>query len=367
MVIIRVTIVTITHHMSLLDKLKKNSVIKESSSLEKSKFLEPDFTISTLVLAINIALSGEINGGMKPGLLQIAGPSRHFKTNMGLIIASAFLRSDKDAVIIFYDSEFGASKKYFESAGIDTSRVLHIPIMNIEELKFDMMKQLEGIDRKDKVMIFIDSIGNLASKKESDDAIDGKSVADMTRAKALKSLWRIVTPYLTMKQIPCIAINHIYMTQELYAKPVLGGGQGNMLSSNDVWIIGRSQEKGDDGVEGYTFTINIEKSRAVKEKSKIPVTVMFDGGIKRESGLLDLAIEFGAVIKPSNGWYSRVDLSTGEVEEKKYRLKECNYEWFKPIIDSKEFQQKVIERYQLGVGNLLDDGEFETTIEADDE
>lgn len=210
--------------MSLLDKLKKNSVVKEASSLEKSKFLEPDFTISTMVLAINIAMSGELYGGMKSGLLQIAGPSRHFKTNMGLIIASAFLRSDKDAVILFYDSEFGASKKYFESAGIDPARVLHVPIVNIEELKFDLVKQLEGIERKDKVLIFIDSIGNLASKKEAEDALDGKSVADMTRAKALKSLWRIVTPYLTTKQVPCIAINHTYKTMELYAKDVVGGG-----------------------------------------------------------------------------------------------------------------------------------------------
>lgn len=150
---------------------------------------------------------------------------------------------------------------------------------------------------------------------------------------------------------------------------IVNHNTGNMYSANDIWIIGRSQEKGDDGVEGYTFTINIEKSRAVKEKSKIPVTVMFDGGIKRESGLLDLAMEFGAVIKPNNGWYSRVDLETGEVEEKKSRLKDCDINWFKPIIDSPIFQEKVRTHYQLGVGSLLDDSEFEipTNGESDDE
>ncbi len=36
------------------------------------------------------------------------------------------------------------------------------------------------------VIIVVDSVGNLASKKEVDDALEGKSVADMTRAKQMK-------------------------------------------------------------------------------------------------------------------------------------------------------------------------------------
>ena len=47
------------------------------------------------------------------------------------------------------------------------------------------MGQLEALDRSDRVIIVIDSIGNIASKKEMEDALDEKSVADMSRAKAL--------------------------------------------------------------------------------------------------------------------------------------------------------------------------------------
>ena len=96
--------------------------------------------------------------------------------------------------------------------------------MNIEEFKFELMAQLEGIERGDKVIILIDSIGNLASKKEVEDALSEKAVADMTRAKQLKSLFRMATPYLTMKDIPMIGINHTYKEQGLFPKDIVGGG-----------------------------------------------------------------------------------------------------------------------------------------------
>ena len=112
-----------------------------------------------------------------------------------------------DAVLLFYDSEFGSPQAYFENYGIDTTRVLHTPITNVEELKFDIIAQLEGLDRNDKVVIVIDSVGNVASKKELDDAINEKSVADMSRAKALKGLFRMTTPYLNMKNIYLLFIN----------------------------------------------------------------------------------------------------------------------------------------------------------------
>ena len=105
---------------------------------------------------------------------------------------AAYLRAKPDAVVLFYDSEFG-SQSYFETFGIDTDRVLHTPVTDAEQLKFDLVSQLDQLDKKDDVIIVIDSIGNLASKKELEDAINEKSVADMSRAKALKGLFRMVT------------------------------------------------------------------------------------------------------------------------------------------------------------------------------
>jgi RecA/RadA recombinase len=259
---------------------------------------------------INVALSGSIDGGLTSGLTVLAGPSKHFKTSFALLMASAYLKKYPEAALMFYDSEFGSPQSYFESFGIDTSRVLHIPIKNIEELKFDMVHQLETIDRADKVIIVIDSVGNLASKKELEDAMSEKSVADMTRAKSLKALFRMVTPYLTMKNIPLLAINHTYQTQEMFSKAVVSGGTGITYSADNIWILGRQQDKEGTEIQGYHFIINVEKSRFVKEKSKIPISVSWEGGVQKWSGLLDIALEGGFVIKPKNGWYTAYDPAT---------------------------------------------------------
>ena len=164
--------------MSIMDKLKKNSKVKETSILSDSKFFTEKDMVKTEVPMMNVALSGSVDGGLAPGLTVLAGPSKHFKTSFALIMASAYLKENKDAVLLFYDSEFGSPQSYFENFDIDTSRVLHTPITNVEELKFDIIAQLEGIERNDKVVIVIDSVGNLASKKELEDAINEKSVAE---------------------------------------------------------------------------------------------------------------------------------------------------------------------------------------------
>jgi RecA/RadA recombinase len=342
--------------MSILDKIKKNSTIKDTAILADSKFFQKKDMIPTSIPAINIALSGKLDGGLTPGLTMWAGPSKHFKTAFSLLMAKSYLDKYPDAALLFYDSEFGTPQSYFDSFGIDSKRVIHTPLTNIEQLKFDVMTQLEGVERSDHLIIIIDSIGNLASKKEVEDALEGKSVADMSRAKQIKSLFRMITPHLSLKDIPMIVVNHTYKTMELYSKDVVGGGTGSYYAADNIFILGRQQEKEGTEVVGYNFIINVEKSRYVREKSKIPVTVRHDGGISRWSGLLDMALESGHVIKPSNGWYSRVNKDTGEVEEQKFRAAQCDTkEFWLPILQSASFQDWVKTTYQVANGAILSD------------
>ena len=332
--------------MSIMDKLQKNSKIKESSILADSKFFTEKDMVTTDVPMINVALSGSVDGGLAPGLTVLAGPSKHFKTSFGLIMAAAYLKRHKDAVLLFYDSEFGSPQAYFEQYNIDTSRVLHTPIANVEELKFDLIGQLENIERKDKVVIMIDSVGNLASKKELEDAINEKSVADMSRAKALKGLFRMTTPYLNMRDIPLIAVNHTYMEIGLFPKAVVSGGTGIYYSADNIWIIGRQQDKQGTEIKGYHFVINVEKSRYVKEKSKIPISVSWDGGVQ---SYLDVAIAGNYVAKPSNGWYCRVDRDTGELVDPKVREKDTlDPGFWKPIFDETDFKSYIKSKFAIG-------------------
>ena len=334
--------------MSIMDKLKKNSKLKATEVLSESKFFNEKDMVKTDVPMINVALSGDIDGGLSAGLTVLAGPSKHFKTSFALLMAGAYMKHHKDAVMLFYDSEFGSPQNYFSQFDIDPSRVLHTPITNVEELKFDLVNQLENIDRDDHVIIVIDSIGNLASKKELDDAMNEKSVADMSRAKALKGLFRMATPYLTMKNIPLLAVNHTYMEIGLFPKAVVGGGTGIYYSADNIWIIGRQQDKKGTEIQGYHFVINVEKSRYVKEKSKIPITVSWEGGVEDYSGLLDVALAGGYVEKPSNGWYAIVDQETGELGQKvRYGDTLGQFFWV-DIFNKTDFKEFVKKQYSIG-------------------
>ena len=349
--------------MSVMDKLKKNSKIKTSEVLSKSIFFSEKEMTPTEVPMVNVALSGDPDGGLTPGLTVLAGPSKHFKTSFALLMAGAYLKQHSDAVLLFYDSEFGSPQSYFESFGIDTDRVLHTPITDVEQLKFDLVGQLENIDRNDKVIVVIDSIGNLASKKELEDALNEKSVADMSRAKALKGLFRMVTPYLAMKNIPLLAVNHTYQEMGLFPKAIVSGGTGIYYSADNIWIIGRQQQKTGMEVKGYNFVINVEKSRFVKEKSKIPITVTWEGGIAPYSGLLDVALAGGYVQKPNVGWYCRVDTDTGELVQPKVREKDTlQEEFWKPIFENTNFKEFLKGHYQIGHKPLL---EIELDIEQE--
>jgi RecA/RadA recombinase len=352
--------------MSVLDKLKKASTIKETSVLSKSKFFTDKDMIQTDVPIVNVALSGNLDGGLTPGLTMFAGPSKHFKTAFALLMAKSYMKKYEDAVVLFYDSEFGTPQSYFDAFDIDTERVLHTPITDVEQLKHDIMNQLQNIDKDDKVIIVLDSIGNLASKKEVEDSIEGKSVADMSRAKQMKSLFRMVTPHLTIKDIPMVVVNHTYKEIGMFPKDIVGGGTGSYYSADTIWILGRQQDKDGTEIVGYNFIINVEKSRYVREKSKIPVTVSFDGGINKWSGLLDIALEGNFVTKPSNGWYAKVDQETGEVLDKKRFADTQTEEFWKDILADERFKEFVRKKYEITYSSIMgqDNAEEETEVSA---
>ena len=353
---------------SLLEKLKKSGSIKNAESLDKSAFFNKKDVIPTELPILNIAFSGTLDGGLIPGLTIFAGMSKSFKTLLALYCMKAYFDKYPDAVALLYDSEFGVTPEYLSSNGIDASRVLHIPIEHVEQLKFDIVKRLEEIGRGDHVFIMVDSLGALASKKEVDDANDERSVADMSRAKAIRSLLRIITPHLTMKDLPCIIINHVYQEIGMFPKTIIPGGAAVTYSANQIFVITKSQEKEGTELSGYKFTINIEKSRFVKEKAKLPFTVLYDKGILKWSSLIDLALESGHVVKANQGWYNTVDMETGEVLEPKRRAKDIETDnvFFEALIVNEDFKKFVEKKYKLSSPMLDLAGELAEDLSGED-
>ncbi len=143
---------------------------------------------------------------------------------------------------------------------------------------------------------------------------------------------------------------------------------GGMYSSDNVFIIGRQQDKDGKDLMGYNFIINVEKSRYVKEKSKIPITVKFEGGVSKWSGLLDIALESGHVVKPKNGRYSVVNMTTGEFDEKGVKIEATDSaQFWNPILQDQSFKDFVEKKYSVSHGNLVQEDEVNAIFDQIEE
>ncbi len=198
-------------------------------------------------------------------------------------------------------------------------------------------------------MIFVDSLGNLSSKREYDNAIEGNTAADFTRAKEIKSLTRLINGKLKIKKIPCIVINHSYQTLELYSKSIVGGGTGIMYSSDTVWIIGRQQDKNKttNEIEGWYFTIVIDKSRSIKEKTKFSVLVKYDGGIQKYSGLAEWAEEMGVIQGFKGGYeFNGIQTTTKDVDG--------DDKFWEKVFKETDFDKQLENKFTLGKGGSFE-------------
>ena len=143
---------------------------------------------------------------------------------------------------------------------------------------------------------------------------------------------------------------------------------GIYYSADNIWIIGRRQDKQGTEIQGYHFVINVEKSRYVKEKSQIPISVTWDGGIQKYSGLLEVALAGGFVTKPSQGWYAKVDLDTGEMIGTKCREKDTNTkEFWQDLLSNEQFKTYVQKKFMVPHKDLSLNDEESVAQETENE
>jgi len=334
---------------NLAEFLIKNSNSKFTSKISESKVFNREvLECPTDIPVLNIALSGKAKGGLRGGVLTLAGESKRFKTLFGLYLIKAFQNKYPDGICMFYDTELGSPPDYLELFGLDTSRIVWTPIPSVEEMKIELNQQLDNLkklnDPNARVMIFIDSIGQMASKKEIADALDGKIKVDMSRAKGLKSFWRTVTLNIKLLDIPLVNINHTYKTQDFIPTDIVGGGQGGELAADNVWIIGKRMIKDGKELLGHQFVIRVNKSRYIREKTSIPIDVYYDEGIRKYSGLAELALDLGVVNATKIGNSKALEFKNKTIKEKDNDL---NSEFWENVIENSNLMEMIERKYAL--------------------
>jgi RecA/RadA recombinase len=280
---------------SLLDRLKKASGSEHASVLSDNAIPIRDF-ISTGNYLLNAMVSGDPFGGVPTGRsVQLVGDKGVGKTYIAMEIAKQ--SQLKGYKVVIFDTEMANNDmSAAERRGLDPTAILWSGVESVEDLKFQMINMLDTIDPDEKIIMIIDSLGNASSDKEIADSKAGDNKRDMTRAQALKSLFRCVTMKAGYKNVLIVAINHVYaVIGSFIPQTTVAGGSGPAYGTSVIVEFSKAQIKDGDDVTGSTITCKSIKNRMAKERSKVKVELDFNHGISPYSGLLEFCVEEGII------------------------------------------------------------------------
>ena len=261
--------------------------------------------IDTGSYIFNALCSGSIYGGV-PGnkITAIAGESSTGKTFFCLGIVQHFLESNPEAGVIYFESESAISKQMIEDRGIDSNRMLIVPVTTVQEFRLQSIKILDkymGMNDKKPMMFVLDSLGMLSTSKEVEDSEAGKETRDMTRAQVVKSIFRVLTLKLGKANVPLLVTNHTYDVVGAYIPTKeMGGGSGLKYAASSIIYLSKKKEKDGKDVVGNIIKCKNAKSRLTKENSTVETRLFYDRGLDRYYGLLELGEKYGIFKRKGN-------------------------------------------------------------------
>ena len=262
--------------------------------------------IDTGSYSFNALLSGSIYGGMPANkITAIAGEAATGKTFFALGICKAFLDKDPEAGIIYFESESAISKQMIEARGIDSKRMVIVPVATVQEFRNQSIKILDKyIEQTEKtkkpLMFVLDSLGMLSTTKEMEDTAAGKETRDMTRSQIVKSTFRVLTLKLGKANIPMIMTNHTYdVIGSMFPQKEMGGGSGLKYAASSIIYLSKRKDKEGTEVIGNIIHCKNFKSRLTKENAMIDVKLTYKTGLDKYYGLIELGEEAGIFKKVS--------------------------------------------------------------------
>ena len=275
-----------------------------------SEIDETERFIDTGSYIFNGLISGSIFGGVSSNrITAIAGESSTGKTFFSLAVVKNFLDTNPDGYCLYFDTEAAVNKGLLESRGVDTTRLVVVNVVTIEEFRskalraVDIYLKTSEEDRKP-CMFVLDSLGMLSTEKEIRDALDDKQVRDMTKSQLVKGAFRMLTLKLGQANIPLIVTNHTYDVIGSYVPTKeMGGGSGLKYASSTIIYLSKKKEKDKTEVVGNIIKAKTAKSRLSKENQQVEIRLYYDErGLDRYYGLLELG-ELGGMWKNVAGRY----------------------------------------------------------------
>ena len=273
-----------------------------------------DTFIDTGSFILNGLLSGSLNGGLPANkITALAGESATGKTYFLMGIVKSFLEADPSAGVVYFESESAITKQMVIDRGIDPKRMVVFPVTTVQQFRTEALKILDSYleqDESDRQPLFmcLDSLGMLSTTKEVEDTSDGKETRDMTRAQVLKAAFRVLTLKLGRAKVPMVITHHTYdVVGSMFPTKEMGGGSGLKSAASSIVYLSKKKEKDGTEVIGNIIHCKNHKSRLTVENKMVDVRLLYERGLDRYYGLLDLALEHGVFKSVS----TRIELPDG--------------------------------------------------------
>ena len=186
--------------------------------------------ISTGNYILNACMSGDIYKAVPTGrIVTFSGTSGAGKS---FLACSCCREAQKLGYIpIYLDSEGAIDSDFVRRLGVDPTKLIIKKVNTIMEtsqfianLCNKLQEQQDKYGQHDKVIIVLDSLGNLTSEKEREDTLSGSQKADFTKAKDTKAMFRVCATPIAKLQIPWIVVNHVYQSMSFIPQNIQAMG-----------------------------------------------------------------------------------------------------------------------------------------------
>ena len=325
---------------------------KEGTSVLSDGTSSAEFSgwIDTGSYALNAQVSGSMYGGMADNKVTgLAGEEATGKTFFALALLQSFQKMYDNAGGFHYDTESATTKEMMESRNIDSNRVLISEPETVEDFRTHAYRTLDKYmavkGDKPRMMMILDSLGQLPTMKEVEDIDAAKNVRDMTRTQIIKGAFRALTLKLAKAKVPMIVTNHTYQTMELYSKKVMSGGGGLKFAASTILFLGRNVDKDQGRGEGVLINCFLAKSRFTKPETTVKLRLNYATGLDRYYGLLDIADEYGIFEKSGTQYL---------IDGKKYFAKtiNANPEKFYTTEVMERLEEACAKKFKFGAGDI---------------
>lgn len=296
--------------------------------------------ISTGSLELDIALG--IGGIPRGRITEIYGPESSGKTTLTLhVIAEA---QKTGGIAAFVDAEHALDPVYAKKLGVNTDELL----VSQPDTGEEALEITESLVRSGAIdIVVIDSVAALVPRAEIEGEMGDAHMG--LQARLMSQALRKLTGVISKSKTSVIFINQIrHKIGVMFGSPetTTGGNALKFYASVRLDIRKIDTIKVGEDAVGNRVRVKVVKNKVAPPFRQAEFDIMYDGGISRTAGILDLGVKFN-IVQKAGTWYSYKDERIGQGRENAKSFLDQHPDIAKEIEEKIKAQAGLVEKEEV--------------------